>query len=238
MSLYKKTEKFVQESFLKTSRKKSKHSERTVFWLKKIYPQADEAMLIAAIAHDVERAFKENILDGIENRKKGFLDRKEMKRHQEKGAEIIAEFLAQQNADKKIIEKVKLLVSKHEFGGDEEQNILKLIDLYVQAVNTADADLLESLFWKDDPRFTEVENHIPTPFGAKTFSDMSDWIRKNGKPGNNQQFYETAVHILSPRVAYSVSMRNEYQNSTTSSSRVTLLYLKKGDQWKIIHYLG
>ena len=116
-----------------------------------------------------------------------------------------------------------------------EQDILNLIDLYVQAVNTADADLLESLFWKDDPRFTEVENHIPTPFGARTFSDISDWIRKNGTPGNNQQFYETAVHILSPEVAYSVSMRNEYDKSVTSSSRVSLVYLKKDSQWKIIH---
>ena len=117
----------------------------------------------------------------------------------------------------------------------EKKEIVKLIDLYVQAVNTADADLLESLFWKDDQRFTEVENHIPTPFGAKTFSDTSDWIRKNGKPGNHQQFYETAVHILSAEVAYSVSMRNEYDNGEPSSSRVSLVYLKKDSQWKIIH---
>src|SRR5680860_1625205 len=75
MSLYQQAEKFVQESFLKSSGKKSKHSERTVFWMKKNYPKADEAMLIAAIAHDIERAFREDKLDGIVNNKKGFLDR-------------------------------------------------------------------------------------------------------------------------------------------------------------------
>ncbi len=171
MSLYKKTEKFVQESFLKTSRKKSKHSVRTVFWLKKIYPQADEAMLIAAIAHDVERAFKENILDGIENRKKGFLDRKEMKRHQEKGAEIIAEFLAQQNADKKIIEKVKLLVSKHEFGGDEEQNILKDADSLSFLENNIDHFINNYI---DEVGKKEVEDKITWMFERMTSEDAKE----------------------------------------------------------------
>jgi len=33
MNLYKKTEKFVQETFLNSSGRKSKHSERTVFWM-------------------------------------------------------------------------------------------------------------------------------------------------------------------------------------------------------------
>ncbi|MCK5413296.1 MAG: DUF4202 family protein [Candidatus Pacebacteria bacterium] len=51
-----------------------------------------------------------------------------MKQHQEKGAEIIAEFLSQQNTDEKIIEKVKSLVSRHEVGGNEEQNALKDAD--------------------------------------------------------------------------------------------------------------
>jgi len=34
-----------------------------------------------------------------------------------------------------------------------EQKIRSIIDAYVRAVNGADADLLESLFWTDDPRF-------------------------------------------------------------------------------------
>lgn len=37
-----------------------------------------------------------------------------------------------------------------------EQKISSIIDAYVRAVNGADADLLESLFWTDDLRFSEV----------------------------------------------------------------------------------
>ncbi len=117
----------------------------------------------------------------------------------------------------------------------EESKILKIITKYVQAVEAADADLLESLFWKDDPHFSEIENDRPKPFGTQTFAAIGDWIREHGKPGNRQRFYETKVHILSPEIAYSVSMRDEYEGGKAIPSRVTLIYLKKGDEWRIIH---
>ena len=115
----------------------------------------------------------------------------------------------------------------------KKRHILKIIDVYVQAVNEANANLLESLFWVDDPHFSEVEDHIPTPFGRDVFMDIGNWIRTHGTPGNNQRFYNTTVYILTPEVAYSVSMQEQYRSNTTS--RVTLVYLKKGDEWRIIH---
>ena len=56
MDLYKKVEQFVQESFIEANKIETKHAARTVFWVKKLYPEADQALLIAAIAHDIERA--------------------------------------------------------------------------------------------------------------------------------------------------------------------------------------
>lgn len=57
---YKKAEQFVKESFVKTGKKhEMPHFERTVYWLLKLKPDADEALKIAAIAHDIERAFRE-----------------------------------------------------------------------------------------------------------------------------------------------------------------------------------
>ena len=54
--LYDKVEKFVEKSY------KGKfgmvHFKRTVYWIRELKPNADEAMLIAAIAHDIERAFR------------------------------------------------------------------------------------------------------------------------------------------------------------------------------------
>ena len=76
----------------------------------------------------------------------------------------------------------------------ERKQILEVLDNYVKAVNDADADLLESLFWTEDPRFCEAENDQPLPFGKERFLEIADWIREHGKPGDNRQrFRETVV---------------------------------------------
>ncbi len=66
---------------------------------------------------------------------------------------------------------------------------------------------MQSLFWFDDERFVEVENHIPEPFSKEKFLWIMDWIRKNQKPGRKMKFYDTKIYFLSSDVAYSVSMR-------------------------------
>lgn len=115
----------------------------------------------------------------------------------------------------------------------DEQKIQGIIDAYVRAVNGADADLLESLFWTADHRFSEIENDRAEPFGAEEFHAVADWIRQHAKLGEKQRFYDTKVYVLSPEVAYSVSMRDELEDGRTS--RVTLVYLRRGDEWRIIH---
>lgn len=115
----------------------------------------------------------------------------------------------------------------------DERQILDIIDRYASAANNADADLLESLFWHEDSRFSEVENHIPAPFGQEVFLDIGDWIRRNAKPGQKQRFYDTVIHLLSESVAYSVSLREDMESG--GISRVTLLYVKKDGVWKIMH---
>jgi len=94
---------------------------------------------------------------------------------------------------------------------------------------------MANLFWWEDPRFVEVENHIPEPFGRKRFLAIMEWIRKYQKPGWSMKFYDTQVHFLSPDVAYSVSLRETREDDTTTTSRVTLIFLRKEGRWKIIH---
>jgi uncharacterized protein (TIGR02246 family) len=118
---------------------------------------------------------------------------------------------------------------------EEKRKILSIIDTYVRAFETADADLMQSLFWVNDPRFIEVENHIPQPFGRKRFLAIMNWIRKYQKPGWKMKFYDTKVNILSPEVAYSVSLRDQKENGKLKTSRVTFIFLKKENEWKIIH---
>jgi len=118
---------------------------------------------------------------------------------------------------------------------EDKQKILEIIDIYVRAFEMADADLMESLFWIDDPRFIEVENHIPEPFGRERFLWIMDWMRKNQKPGWKMKFYDTKVNFLSPEVAYTVSLRDQKEDGEAKTSRVSLVFLKKENNWKIIH---
>jgi len=118
---------------------------------------------------------------------------------------------------------------------EEKRKILDVIDSYVRAFEMADEGLMQSLFWVDDSRFIEVENHIPEPFGRERFLAIIDWIRKYQKPGWKMRFYDTKVNMLSPEVAYSVSLRDQKENEERRTSRVTFIFLKKGNEWKIIH---
>lgn len=78
--LYQRVEQFVVNSFTKADNEKGiKHFERTVYWVQQLKPEADEALLIAAIAHDIERAFRES--DHGQKFQKGFRTNEHLTRH-------------------------------------------------------------------------------------------------------------------------------------------------------------
>ncbi len=119
---YKKVEQFVKESFEKAGKPQSfPHLERTTYWIKKLKPNADEALLIAGVAHDVERAVYGNWV-------KGSLDKKILQKHMDQSAQVITEFLKKENVGEKTITRIKMLVANHEFGGNDDQNLLKDAD--------------------------------------------------------------------------------------------------------------
>lgn len=126
--LYTKAEQFVKDSFTRKGKTyQIEHFVRTAHWIKQLRPNADEALLISAIAHDIERAFRQN--DVLEKKYSvGFTDKEFLRPHEERGAEIISEFLKKQGAKKEMIERVKILVSRHEEGGNEDQDLLKDAD--------------------------------------------------------------------------------------------------------------
>lgn len=100
--------------------KKIPHFERTVYWFERFSPQFTEAHRIAAYSHDIERAFRTKDKEIPEN----YLDQDFLKDHQEKGAEIMENFLRNEKAPEDMIFKVKHLIARHEVGGDDEQNAL------------------------------------------------------------------------------------------------------------------
>lgn len=127
--LFNKVKRYVVESFTKAEDLSGlKHFERTVYWVKKLRPRASEAFLIAAIAHDIERAFRDKSYTKISKSNKGFKDESHLISHQEKGARLIGDFLMAEGASSELISKVKELIGKHEVGGNRDQNLLKDAD--------------------------------------------------------------------------------------------------------------
>lgn len=125
-TFFDKADAFVKKSFA-GDETQIRHFERTVYWMRKLNPKADEASFIAAMAHDIERAFRTK-----EQHKKraivGYDHPAFFRPHEEKGAEIMGGFLKKEGAPREMIEKVKMLISRHEEGGNEEQNFLKDAD--------------------------------------------------------------------------------------------------------------
>lgn len=105
-----------------------RHLDRTVFWLKQLKPEADEALLIAAYSHDMERVYRDQNNDKDDKSGGGFQDPAPLNHHQEKGAKIMSDFLIGIGAPNSLVERVKMLISKHEVGGNADQNILKDAD--------------------------------------------------------------------------------------------------------------
>ncbi|MBD3253421.1 DUF4202 family protein [Candidatus Pacearchaeota archaeon] len=127
-SMFENVKKFVNKSFENSvTNESSVHYEKTVYWVKKLKPEADEPILIAAYAHDIQRAFRktntEETFKNIEMNDPNFL-----KMHSEQGAKIISDFLRENNYDESNVERVYKMVKNHETGGDEESNLVKDAD--------------------------------------------------------------------------------------------------------------
>lgn len=115
-SWYKQTKYFVTNA-CSNNKHDLFHAKRTVYWIKKLNPNAHEALLIAGLTHDIERAFYGDWKKGSHNNKK-------LQKHQKQSAKMVGDFLKKQKADHKLISQVENLVLHHEKGGTKEQNIL------------------------------------------------------------------------------------------------------------------
>jgi hypothetical protein len=97
------------------------HSRLVLKWLLKLKPDADEALKIAAISHDIDRAITKITEKDLEDYSK--IDEFK-KQHALRSARFISEILKKHDYSNDFIEKVKHLVENHEIGGDMETNFL------------------------------------------------------------------------------------------------------------------
>jgi kynurenine formamidase len=103
-----------------------RHLERTRDWVVELDPGASEALRIAALTHDIERAFPdpEQRWDSAVS-----WDDPEYNRwHQDRCAEMVARWLDEQGADPALRDEVERLVRVHEEGGWPEADLLQAAD--------------------------------------------------------------------------------------------------------------
>ncbi|MBE9542219.1 MAG: DUF4202 family protein [Proteobacteria bacterium] len=100
------------------------HSKNTLEWLLKLKPDADEALKVAALGHDIERAIEERKV-----KREDFSSFDEFKKaHALNSARIMAEIMAECTIGKKLADDIFSLVAHHETGGDERAEVLKEAD--------------------------------------------------------------------------------------------------------------
>ena len=100
------------------------HSRNTLEWLLKLTPDADDALQITALGHDIERA-----LEKCKVLRKDFTNFDEFKvAHARNSAEILREIMLECSVQCHIIEDVYRLVCRHEAGGDQRADLIRDAD--------------------------------------------------------------------------------------------------------------
>ncbi len=101
------------------------HSKNTLNWLLRLKPDADEALQIAALGHDIERAVEERKV-----KRQDFEDYDAFKQaHARNSASILRDLMLENGiGDPKFVGDVYTLVCRHEVGGDPRSDVLKDAD--------------------------------------------------------------------------------------------------------------
>ena len=100
------------------------HSKNTLEWLLKLKPDADDALTIAALGHDIERAIEERKV--MREDYKNYDEFKEA--HASNSAKILAELMKECSISKKLADDIFFLVRHHETGGTRRVDILRDAD--------------------------------------------------------------------------------------------------------------
>ncbi|MBI2483491.1 DUF4202 family protein [Candidatus Uhrbacteria bacterium] len=117
-SLPEQAEQFMRDAWTRANMVgEISHHQRTAHWIKTLRPDAGDALLVAGLLHDIERAFHGDW-------KAGSLDPVQIQKHQRLCADMAERFLQGAHADAAFTDAVKDLILHHETGGTEDQNLL------------------------------------------------------------------------------------------------------------------
>ena len=100
------------------------HSRNTLKWLLRLDPDADEALKIAALGHDVERA-----IQGRKVKREDFKNYDEFKNaHASNSAKVMTEIMKECSISKRLADDIFSLVRCHETGNTKRIDILRDAD--------------------------------------------------------------------------------------------------------------
>jgi kynurenine formamidase len=103
-----------------------RHMQRTLDWALVLDPAAPEAVRIAAVTHDAERAYPDRAAGWDSAVSWG--DPEYNRWHQERCAEIVGRWLREQDAPPELTGAVERLVGAHEVGGWPEADVVQAAD--------------------------------------------------------------------------------------------------------------
>ncbi len=102
----------------------SRHADNTLEWLLRLQPNAGDALQLAALGHDIERAIEETKV-----RRADFDDYAAFKAaHARNGVAILRPILTACGVERHIVNEACRLVEVHEAGGDPDSDLLKDAD--------------------------------------------------------------------------------------------------------------
>ena len=101
-----------------------RHADNTLEWLLRLEPDAEQALQLAALAHDIDRA------DDVRKVKRADFDDYDAFKsaHARNGAEILRLILIRCDVEEDIVDEACRLVEVHEVGGDPRSDLLKDAD--------------------------------------------------------------------------------------------------------------
>ncbi|OGM28319.1 hypothetical protein A2962_00550 [Candidatus Woesebacteria bacterium RIFCSPLOWO2_01_FULL_39_61] len=179
-SLVNKVQKWVEEIYSNAG-----HLVRTGYWVKRLYPEADDALIIAAISHDIERAYKKGGKPpSPEGKGAKWDDPVYDKWHSERSAGFVSEFLRKEGAAESMIKEISKLISHHEHGGWREADFLR------------DADSLSFLEINVDMFISRIPDQLTKDEVREKFDYMFNRIGSEKAKKIAKPLYKKAIEKL------------------------------------------
>ena len=147
----------------------ARHLLQAEVWLQRLKPEASEELLLAALTHDMERAFPGPDSPTLDP-KQGVDNPVYITAHCERSARFVSVYLREQGASDECIEQVARLIRAHEYGGDGDENLVQAAD----SLSFLEVNVDVFLGWMDagderwnadavDAKFTWMYERIQVP---------------------------------------------------------------------------